>query len=180
MSRKFYTSDLHFSHDNIRGYCNRPWSNVEEMNQDLINNWNNKVAKNDLIYIVGDFTLEHSQTRIKYFLDQLNGQKYLIMGNHDRKNPEGFHEVSYYKEVRDSFEEQTYKVVLFHYPIEGWYGSYGKDKVKTVTIHLHGHAHGLCRVIPGRYDIGVDQWNYEPVTLAEILNSERTRLLNDK
>ena len=184
MSRKFYTCDQHFDHFNILKYCNRPWSTVEEMNDNLIDNWNKKVSKNDLVYIVGDFTLSHSQERIKELLKQLNGQKYLIMGNHDRKNPQGFHEVSYYKEVRDSYKGQVCKVILFHYAIEFWQGAFAKDlrgdNAKIPTVHLHGHSHGLATIKPNRYDVGVDQWNFEPVTLAEILNSERTRQLDGR
>ena len=50
----FFISDCHFGHKNIIKYCNRPYFSVEEMNEDIISKWNKKVAKNDLIYIIGD------------------------------------------------------------------------------------------------------------------------------
>ena len=49
----YFTSDLHFYHENVIKHANRPFSNVEEMNQTLINNWNKKVGISDEIYILG-------------------------------------------------------------------------------------------------------------------------------
>jgi len=161
-------------------YCNRPWNTIEEHDAALINNWNKKVGKNDLIYILGDFSISTNNQRIIGYANQLNGHKILIKGNHDKNNmPEGlFDEITLYKEIYDF----NYKIILFHYALENWLGSFGKDlrgeSNKKSSIHLHAHSHGLSSNRPNRYDVGVDSWNYEPVTLAEILNSERTRQLN--
>lgn len=182
MSSKFYTADIHFDHKNILQYCNRNFKTVEEMNDKIIDNWNKKVGRNDLVYIVGDFTLSTNPTRIQTLADNLNGKKILIKGNHDHKNPPGFEEVCDYKVVRDSVNGTTYRVVLFHYAIEFWYGAHGKDRTGKFipTIHLHGHSHGLAGVRDNRFDVGIDCWNYEPVTLKEILNGECHRLLLDE
>ena len=186
MSRKLYTSDLHLGHHNILRYCSRPFKSILEHDQVLIDNWNKKVSKNDLVYIVGDFTMITNNQRIIDYAKQLNGQIILIKGNHDKNNyPQGiFSEIVWYKEIRDIYEGQVYKVILFHYAIEFWQGAFGKDlrgqEGKITTIHLHGHSHGLATIRPNRFDVGVDNWNYEPVTLKEILNSERTRQLDGK
>ena len=79
---KFYTSDLHFGHKNIIKYENRPFNSVEEMDEELIRRWNNKVGKNDEVYILGDFAFA-SGRRVNELLDRLNGRKYLLRGNHD-------------------------------------------------------------------------------------------------
>ena len=76
----FVTSDLHFSHEAVLKYNNRPWKNVLEMNDALIENWNRKVNKRDTVIIVGDFAWE----RHGYFLNVLNGKKELVIGSHDK------------------------------------------------------------------------------------------------
>ena len=50
----YYTSDLHFSHENIIKFCNRPYANAEEMNQALKDRWNARVKPEDHVYILGD------------------------------------------------------------------------------------------------------------------------------
>jgi calcineurin-like phosphoesterase family protein len=83
--------------------------------------------------------------------------------------PEGcFEEITWYKEIHDF----DYKVVLFHYAIENWQGSFFKDGqgARKKTVHLHGHSHSLSTSKSNRYDVGVDNWFYYPVTLKEILN----------
>jgi calcineurin-like phosphoesterase family protein len=160
-------------------YCSRPFQTIEEHDRVLIENWNNKVGKNDLIYILGDFTLSTNNEVIKAYADQLNGRKILIKGNHDKnKMPEGvFDEITLYKEIRDG----DYKVILFHYAIESWLHRFSKDNrgenPKIKTIHLHGHSHSLTPIIPDRYDVGVDSQGYMPCTLKEILNRERDKLI---
>ena len=54
MSKKFYISDLHIDHANILGFDNRPFKDVEEMNNELIHRWNDVVSDGDLVYILGD------------------------------------------------------------------------------------------------------------------------------
>ena len=83
MSRIFVTSDTHFSHVNIIKYCNRPYASVEEMNNALIDNWNSVVKNDDLVIHLGDFALGRTIQDIKKHLDKLNGNKILILGNHD-------------------------------------------------------------------------------------------------
>ena len=50
----FFTSDLHFGHENVLRFDNRPFETVEEMDEELINRWNDKVGKGDLVYVLGD------------------------------------------------------------------------------------------------------------------------------
>ena len=83
MSKIYVTSDTHFSHANIIKYCNRPYSSIEEMNQSLVENWNSVVNKNDLVIHLGDFAWGRTIQSIKQHLDKLNGNKILILGNHD-------------------------------------------------------------------------------------------------
>ena len=83
MSRNIYlTADLHFGHENIIKYCNRPFNDVHEMNNTLINNWNSIVNEDDLIFCLGDFSFREADRYAKY----LNGEIILIRGNHDRSS----------------------------------------------------------------------------------------------
>ncbi len=172
MSNKFYTSDLHFDHERIIELAYRPFKTVAEMNTTLITNWNERVTKSDIVYIIGDFTLSNT-ARYKEIAEQLNGQKYLVLGNHDRPHPEGFVGISQYHTTKDKAFGQKYNIVMFHWAIEHWQGRMEKDNPDKPVIHLHGHSHGLSNVIENRFDVGMDCWEYMPVTLEEIISGGR-------
>lgn len=167
----YYTSDLHFCHKNIIHLCNRPFKDIDEMNEVLIKNWNGRVRKNDTIYILGDFAYPKNDKDIQdiiKILKRLNGQKVLIVGNHDNKlvNKEAFRKefirIEHYLEIYDNNQ----KVILFHYPIEEWNGYYRN------VIHLYGHVHNNdvnLANIPNRYNVGVDVNGYIPVTKEELI-----------
>ena len=59
----YYTSDLHLFHDNIIRLCNRPYKNVYEMNDDIVERWNNKVKPDDDVYILGDMFFKFSDIK---------------------------------------------------------------------------------------------------------------------
>ena len=81
----FFTSDTHFGHEAIIKFCNRPFKDAHEMDEVMINNWNNKVGPDDLIFHLGDFAFGGSELW-NSILPKLNGHKVLIISNHDRKN----------------------------------------------------------------------------------------------
>lgn len=95
-AKVYFTSDTHFNHANIIGFCSRPFKNVNEMNETLIANWNRVVGVDDIVFHLGDFCLGGSAEWTNV-LNRLNGKIYLIVGNHDMKNLRQ----SYY----DRFEE---------------------------------------------------------------------------
>ena len=79
---KFYTSDLHLGHDNIIRFDNRPFGSVGEMTEEIIDNWNSVVSKNDDVYILGDFAWRND---IGYAaLKQLRGNKYFVRGENNQ------------------------------------------------------------------------------------------------
>jgi calcineurin-like phosphoesterase family protein len=77
----YLTSDLHISHAKIIIYCNRPFKDVEEMNETIIRNWNKVVKEDDIVIHVGDFCFKGGNG--KNWLSRLNGSKIMIKGNHD-------------------------------------------------------------------------------------------------
>lgn len=129
---KYYISDLHIGHENCLQFDERPFFTLEEMHEALIQNWNSVVSKNDDVYILGDVAW-HIPTGIEV-LKRMNGNKFLIQGNHDRINSEFekmFVWVKDYEIVKDGNDH----VVLCHYPLAVWRSSdYG-------YVHLYGHIH---------------------------------------
>lgn len=163
MSEIFYTADPHFNHKNIIRLCNRPFKNMEEMNETLVENWNKRVTQKDTVYVIGDFAWGPHNP----FLRRLNGKKHLILGNHDKgayKATE-WDSINNYLEVFHSNERP--KTILFHYGMRVW------NRMFHGSLHLYGHSHGR---LPGFKtpngaaccDVGVDVWDYQPVTMEEI------------
>lgn len=171
MSKKFFTSDLHFGHYNILKYENRPFASIDEMDDTLIDNWNKVVSKNDEVYILGDVSFHRDPKVTKSILRELSGRKYLILGNHDK-------EIVHSEELRREFvwvkdyatlRMGDTKVVLFHYPIQTW------DCQHHGAIHLYGHihsnisSHAMKYEIPNSYNVGVDVNDYRPISFEEIM-----------
>ena len=155
----YFTADTHFGHANIIKYCGRPYSTVEEMDQALIANWNNTVSGSDTVYHLGDFAWKQARS----YREQLNGSIHLIRGNHDgdknRKIDESlFASVSDLKEIR--IEGQ--KIILCHYAMRVWNASHHG------SWHFYGHSHGTLPLSGNGVDVGVDCWDYKPITLEEV------------
>ncbi len=79
----WFTADLHLGQRNIIGYCARPFANVDAMNRALIDNWNETVAADDTVWVIGDFALGRIAETLP-IASQLHGHKILLAGNHDR------------------------------------------------------------------------------------------------
>ena len=167
----YFTSDLHFYHKNIIKYAKRPFDSVEEMNEKLIKNWNNRIKSEDEVYILGDFTMKGTEYAAD-ILSKLKGKKYLIKGNHDNfVNQETF-DNSLFEWVKDYFELQynNQSFIMFHYPIEEW------NHFFRGAIHLHGHQHNspeynILNEEKGlkKYDVGVDANYMKPVSIEDII-----------
>lgn len=170
----FITSDLHFGHTNILNFEDRcnilgiP-NNIEEHDTELIEIWNNTVNKNDLVFILGDFSF-HKVDKTMEILKKLNGDKILIEGNHDciyLQNKK--FDKSLYKEIV-SYKEIKYNnvnICLMHYPIMCFKH---QDKQDNPYIHLFGHIHSKEMLIPiHSYNVGIDVNNYKILRLDEAI-----------
>lgn len=167
----YFTSDLHFFHDNVIRYANRPFSDVEQMNQTLIHNWNQTVSSQDEIYILGDITLK-GPDYANQILSQLHGRKYLIKGNHDRFVQHACFLSNIFEWVKDYHElhYQNNRFILFHYPIQEWNGFF------RGSYHLHGHQHNHAdynfqNLAQGlyKYDVGIDANYMKPISIEDII-----------
>ncbi len=146
-------SDTHFNHANIIRFCDRPFASLAEMNEEMIDAWNNAVMPKDQVWVGGDFAYnakdEGSISVGKLFM-ALNGKKHLVRGNHDEQNRSVL-ELPW-TTITDlaSVKIEGMRFVMCHYPLETW-------KAPSKFIHLHGHCHGnLKRQISRRFDVGVD------------------------
>ncbi len=174
MANDFFTSDTHFYHANIIKFCNRPYANVEEMNEALIKNWNERVKPGDRVWHTGDFMFwkgkEVERTaRLRELVDRLNGEIVLVTGNHDDWMSTFTKTDCFYAhkervwEFNDRFGE--YAPTLSHFPHLTW------NKSHYGTFNLHGHCHGNLPFDPAvrRMDIGVDCNEYKPFAWEEIV-----------
>lgn len=169
MSNIFFTSDHHFGHKNIINFSNRPFESVEEMDEVMIQRWNERVGADDEVYHLGDVGLS-SSGKLRKILERLNGTIYLIKGNHE-KSAEACHSrfawiKDYYElTIEDTdFERGEQMIVLFHYALREWNASHWG------TYHLYGHSHGsLSDDSQARaFDIGVDCHDFYPLSYSEV------------
>jgi calcineurin-like phosphoesterase family protein len=175
----FFTSDLHFYHDNMIPICRRPFKDTEEMNQKLIDLYNEVVPKDGVCFILGDVSWK-SPSWTQHLIDQLNGKKILITGNHDKSGTEGMFYQNYdMLQLLVMNEQGIYDDIhLCHFPLEEWnnyfHGSY----------HLHGHLHSpkdKVHTADLRLDVGIDGHDYKPwswVEVKEFLNNNRKERRN--
>ena len=187
----FFTSDLHFGHENVLRFDNRPFETVEEMDDELIKRWNDKVAKGDLVYVLGDLIWKTATNEAVQIIKRLNGQIILIKGNHDRflhnaAAKKALAGIKDYDDISVMLEDGTVRrCILSHYFIPFYNGHRYK------AIHLHGHSHFtaeateeflIAKTLNEKgynlqiYNVGCMYWNYVPVTLDEILKTKDQRI----
>lgn len=132
----WYIADTHFGHERVIDFDHRPFANVEEMDQKLIEGWNRRVDREDHVYILGDFAYRNTHPE-EWYLKQLKGRKHLILGNHDAKLQSNEEAMAYF-ESSDKMLHVTdggNQICLCHYPIAEWYG-YHKGHYL-----IYGHIH---------------------------------------
>lgn len=161
-SKLFFTSDTHFGHSNIIKYCNRPFSDITSMREELILRWNAKVPHDATVFHLGDFSFL-PRDEVAEILNRLNGQVILVAGNHD--DHKAFH---LFEEVHEMLRIQVVDtkrpITLCHYPMLVW------DKAHHGAWMLHGHCHGTRKFGFGKIlDVGVDcHPRYEPFSYEEV------------
>jgi calcineurin-like phosphoesterase family protein len=146
----------------------RPYRSVAEHDAALVRRWNETVAAGDVVWHLGDFASARRPERIADLLGALNGIKHLIIGNNDGEATIGapaWASVQHYAEMT----LDGTALVLCHYPFRTW------NRMGRGAVNLHGHSHGRLKAMPRQHDVGVDAWDYRPVTLATILAGPRSR-----
>lgn len=170
----YFTSDLHWIHKNIIKYDNRPYATVEEMNESIIEVWNNTVRDSDIVFLLGDITLYEKSNTVLGFLKRLNGQIYFIPGNHDTDKAINFYkENKVFKEILpplqvieyslDNTDEEKFTFQLCHYPMLDWW------KKQKGGFQIFGHTHGnLKNHDIAQIEISWPVW-YRPIEIDEVL-----------
>ena len=157
---KFFTADTHFGHMNVIKYCDRPFKNIEVMNQTIIENFNKIVKNDDDLYIIGDLSLWPPSYRFQYeeIFKAINGKVHLIAGNHDLLRPQLYID---------------YGADSYHYPYleinEGFILCH--DPVLCQNIDkwcLVGHVHNLFLKKGMCINVGVDVHDFKPISIKEI------------
>lgn len=183
----YFISDLHFGHKNVLSFDNRPFRTIEEHDRALVSNWNRTVSDSDRVYLLGDVSWHNPQKTIE-IVKSLNGEKHLIVGNHDKKAVKNSAFRSLFEEIKDYKElplPDGKGIALCHYPIpcfnnhyHGWYHLYGHvhnsfewnmmERVKYEMSELYDKP---CLM----FNVGamVPYMDYTPRTLEEILKKNR-------
>jgi calcineurin-like phosphoesterase family protein len=169
MSKIYFTSDHHFGHKNIIKFSKRPFKDVEEMDEFMIQKWNEKVNPEDKVYHLGDVGL-NAPGKLRKILDRLNGKIYLINGNHEKSAQaceDRFEWIKDYYELvikDEEFKKGQQLIVLSHYAMRVWNASHWG------TYHLYGHSHGSLRDDPTMrsFDVGVDCHDFSPLSYEEV------------
>ncbi len=159
-----FTSDTHFGDPRVLRIDRRPYANMAEHDEALIDNWNAVVAPGDEVWHLGDF-MSLKAGSPGALLSRLNGTKHLIIGNNDPAGvvaDAGWASRQHYAEL--AFGDQI--LILCHYPFRTW------NKMGKGSINLHGHSHGRLKPVARQFDVGIDARSLRPVTLDK-LSSKR-------
>ena len=170
MNNIWLTGDTHFQHKALVQFFRKQFATVEEMDETMVENWNKRVKKGDRVYHLGDFALGAASSA-RVIADRLNGQIFLIRGNHDR--------VADHKLMADRFvwikdyfglKIGEQKIYLCHYAMRTW------NCMHHGSWMLHGHSHGSLPELDHRsFDVGVDCWNFAPVSYDEVAAKMATK-----
>lgn len=169
---KWVISDLHLGHANILTFSSdgkpvREFTNVDEMNETIIERWNKVVKQQDVVYFLGDMVINKKFLPLVY---RLQGSKRLIKGNHDIEKDDKY--LPYFKTI---YAMRIFKdMILTHIPISDQ--CIGRFKL---CIHGHIHQHSIhdpryrnvCCDFPG--DEFYPSMNYTPISLEQIRDDAR-------
>ena len=196
---RFWTSDHHFGHVNMtkagKDLCGRPFGDPHHMNREFVRLWNERVGDGDVVNYLGDACMGKINESLS-LIGALKGTKYLFPGNHDRCHPT-YSNKSKLAEWEDRYRDVgfilppdgmlmrsttlgPYRVLMCHFPISPdlhYEFVDGKDKFErwrpvddgTWDYLIHGHVHDDWKIQGREINVGVDVWDYAPVSDDELL-----------
>jgi len=180
MPATFLVSDTHFGHAGVCRFLRndgvtklRPWDTPEEMDEEMVKRWNERVRPTDKVYHLGDVVINRKHLTT---LARLNGDKVLIRGNHDIFKLEDF--TPYFRDVRGYHVMNG--MILSHIPIH-------EDSIGRFGVNVHGHLHANRvmrrasstaefmewgvreRVDPRYHCVCVEQTDFAPILLEDMI-----------
>lgn len=156
MANTWLIGDTHFGHQNILRYTRPQYASIDEHDEDLIERWNTVVRPADTVWHLGDVLFP---ARCFDVLPRLNGNKKLVMGNHDvfplARYAEHFTSIKPYKKLAGA--------ILSHIPVH-------ECQKSRFVGNIHGHMHEKC--LPGRWylNVSAEQTGLAPMALDEALS----------
>lgn len=178
MPAVFLTSDTHFGHAGVCRFTRndgvtklRPWTDPDEMDEEMVRRWNERVGPNDKVYHLGDVVINRKALPI---LNRLNGDKVLIRGNHDIFKDEDY--APYFRSLRGYHVMNG--MILSHIPVH-------PESLGRFGVNIHGHTHanrvmrdlavcGRDNVIDTRYHcVCVEQTNFAPILFEDVIDRIR-------
>ena len=172
VDKYYFTSDTHFSQKRTLELSKRPFKNTEDMDWTMIERWNNTVPVNSTVYHLGDFG---NYDMLKY----LNGKINLVCGNYELKEREnknivdfiinlkekGFNKVFLSKEEIILKNFNNFPLILTHKPLD----LKNNINISKNLLGLFGHIHGTQKIKKFGINVGVDSWNFKPVSEDELM-----------
>jgi len=157
----YFIADTHFSDEDIMRYENRPFDDIVKMNEELLSRWNGIVSKEDEVYVLGDFGADGQEA---FILNQLNGKKFLVKGNHDVKSNQ------YY---RDSGFEEVYDhpIIIKDFWILSHEPLYVNRNMPYANLFGHVHDSPIIKTYSKQhYCVSVERINYTPISFDDIVS----------
>ena len=174
MPSVFLTSDTHFGHLGVCKFlCSdgvtkiRPWTDPDQMDEDMVARWNDRVRPTDKVYHLGDVVINRKSLKI---LDRLNGDKVLIKGNHDIFKLGDY--TKYFRDIR-SYHVMN-GLILSHIPVH-------PESLYRFGCNIHGHLHqnrvmrvgsdGSPEIDPNYWCACVEHTDFTPILFEDALEA---------
>jgi calcineurin-like phosphoesterase family protein len=163
----FFTADPHFGHANIIRYCNRPFAEADAMDAAIAERCNAVVKPDDVLYVLGDFCMgvtDRLESARRYRAALACREVHFVWGNHDPQGDDDFASLFTTAEHLRHVRLGGRRITLCHYAMRAW------DKSHHGSWQLYGHTHGQLPEMPEmwNFDVGVDCWNFYPISLEQI------------
>lgn len=166
-------SDIHFFHTNIINYSDRPYDNVTDMNEQIVNNINECVKPEDTLLFLGDLSFKGIE-KTQPLLDEMNGKFIHVVGNHDfdRKKLKKFN-VDELHMFYGVFTPEYPPLFCTHYPLY----EYNIPTKPVPMINVHGHIHDKPEPSTRHINVSVENINYKPINIKDVLSQAYSRML---